>query len=69
MKSDSEDPGPGGRRAGSAAAEEVVAEHPQSVKHSEEFEDVWQVGLLRLRELAAFISHRMMMTVVVGLGE
>ena len=56
------------RRAGCAAAKEVVAKHPQGVHHHQKFKDVRQVGWLGCSELAALVGHRVI-SLVVGLRE
>ena len=53
------------RRAGGTAAQKVLAENVQGMNP----EDGLQVGPLRSRLLAALVGRRVVMTVVVGLGQ
>ena len=59
----------GPRRAGSPTSKQVVAKHPKGVDHREQLEDVRWVGLFGSGEFTAFVGHRVVMTVVIWLGE
>ena len=61
--------GPAARQTRPPAAQEVVPEHAQRVYHCQQLEDMRQVVLLRRRQLAALVRHRVLVPLVVWLRQ
>ncbi len=58
---------PAGR--GAPATQQVVPEHAQRVYHRQQFEDLCRIVMLRHRQLAVFVRHRVLVPLVVWLRE